>query len=342
MIRRYGNGWGFDFRPDGVKGSRIRKRGFSTRLQAANALRALQSGKSPGLRLSALIADWHRLHGQTLKDAKYRLSRTMAICERLGDPLVEDFRPADWADYRLQRLNDVTPSTVNHEQRYLSAVFGEGVRLGLVQSNPLAVVRSMKVPEVELTYLTLAECSALLDECRVSSNPSCYAVALLCLATGGRWGEVQSLHRSSVLSGKVIFQGATTKTAKTRAVPVDPAIIEEAVSLARSDSQRLFYPCRDAFRSAYKRTGLVTPQQLTHVLRHTFASHFVMSGGDILTLQRILGHSSIAMTMRYAHLSPNHLSAAVNLNPLALLSGQEVGNMWATNKKGPTTCDVSP
>lgn len=52
------------------------------------------------------------------------------------------------------------------------------------------------------------------------------------------------------------------------------------------------------------------------MLRHTFASHFVINGGDILTLQRILGHSSIVMTMRYAHLSDGHLAEASRLNPI--------------------------
>lgn len=56
--------------------------------------------------------------------------------------------------------------------------------------------------------------------------------------------------------------------------------------------------------------------QATHALRHTFASHFVMRGGNILTLQKILGHTSLAMTMRYAHLSPDHLQDALTLNPL--------------------------
>lgn len=57
--------------------------------------------------------------------------------------------------------------------------------------------------------------------------------------------------------------------------------------------------------------------QLTHVLRHTFASHYMMNGEDILTLQRVLGHASLAMTMKYAHFSPGHLAEVVTLNPLA-------------------------
>ncbi|WP_228261177.1 tyrosine-type recombinase/integrase, partial [Klebsiella pneumoniae] len=54
-----------------------------------------------------------------------------------------------------------------------------------------------------------------------------------------------------------------------------------------------------------------------HVLRHTFASHFMMNGGNILVLQRVLGHTDIKMTMRYAHFAPDHLEDAVKLNPLA-------------------------
>ncbi len=67
-----------------------------------------------------------------------------------------------------------------------------------------------------------------------------------------------------------------------------------------------------------ERADIVLPAgQSSHVLRHTFASHFMMNGGNILVLQRILGHTDIKMTMRYAHFSPNHLEDALRLNPLA-------------------------
>ncbi len=64
------------------------------------------------------------------------------------------------------------------------------------------------------------------------------------------------------------------------------------------------------------RTGIELPNgQRAHVLRHTFASHFIMNGGDLLTLQKILGHQTIQMTMRYAHLSPGHLAASLKFGP---------------------------
>ncbi|MCV4797152.1 tyrosine-type recombinase/integrase, partial [Escherichia coli] len=47
--------------------------------------------------------------------------------------------------------------------------------------------------------------------------------------------------------------------------------------------------------------------QATHVMRHTFATHFMMNGGNIVTLQRILGHATIQQTMTYAHFSPDFL-----------------------------------
>ncbi|MGI2028779.1 tyrosine-type recombinase/integrase [Endozoicomonas acroporae] len=52
-------------------------------------------------------------------------------------------------------------------------------------------------------------------------------------------------------------------------------------------------------------------------MRHTFASHFMMNGGNILVLQKILGHSDIATTMRYAKFDPEHLKDATRLNPLS-------------------------
>jgi integrase len=58
-----------------------------------------------------------------------------------------------------------------------------------------------------------------------------------------------------------------------------------------------FDSCYSAFRSALKRSGIKTASgQSAHILRHTFASHFIMNKGNILTLQKILGHSSLLVT----------------------------------------------
>lgn len=58
------------------------------------------------------------------------------------------------------------------------------------------------------------------------------------------------------------------------------------------------------------------------MLRHTFVSYFMMNGGEILVLQRIIGHSNIRETMRYSHSSPEYLEDAVLFNPLANYHGE--------------------
>lgn len=59
---------------------------------------------------------------------------------------------------------------------------------------------------------------------------------------------------------------------------------------------------------------------MSHVLRHSFASHFMMAGGNIVVLQRILGHSDIRVTMRYAYFAPDHLEEAITNIPLARMA----------------------
>lgn len=140
----------------------------------------------------------------------------------------------------------------------------------------------------------------------------------VCLATGARWSEAEGLQSSQVHAGAVHF--TATKNGRNRSVPIPAELEAELLDRAQGNDTRLFAPCYGAFRRAVTRAGLELPEgQLTHVLRHTFASHFMMNGGNILALQRILGHSNLTMTMRYAHLAPDHLQEARALNPLSLL-----------------------
>lgn len=72
--------------------------------------------------------------------------------------------------------------------------------------------------------------------------------------------------------------------------------------------------------SVMEKISIVLPRgQPTHVLRHLFVAQLIMSGGNILALQKILGHHDIKMTMHYAQLAPGHLVTALRLNPLATL-----------------------
>ncbi|MFV0680412.1 tyrosine-type recombinase/integrase [Ottowia sp.] len=155
----------------------------------------------------------------------------------------------------------------------------------------------------------------------VSRNPHVRLISRICLATGARWSEAEELRETQVRNGMIEY--ARTKSGKTRAVPIDEALEDDIRAHAKENGQmgRIFGYSISAFREGVERAGLNLPDgQMTHVLRHTFASHFMINGGNILTLQRILGHANVTMTMRYAHLSPEHLQEAKTLNPLARLT----------------------
>jgi integrase len=108
------------------------------------------------------------------------------------------------------------------------------------------------------------------------------------------------------------------KSGKPRAVPINPALLP-VLRQWRSDcpasDEALVFPTARGFMRQKDRdygfkaalAGAECHAVTFHGLRHTFASHFMMSGGNILTLQKLLGHSSVAVTMKYAHLAPDFM-----------------------------------
>lgn len=173
----------------------------------------------------------------------------------------------------------------------------------------------MKIDERELSWLTVEQINTLLSKMdEFSLNPHVKLLTKMSLFTGARWGEAEALTLSRVQDGKVTF--SKTKSGKNRSVPVSQKLFDEIVVHLNQYGE--FTSSIGAFRRALKAADIELPKgQAAHVLRHSFASHFMMSGGNILTLQKILGHSSINMTMRYSHLSGDHFNEAVNRNPLA-------------------------
>lgn len=331
MIKPEGKRWKVDIQPGGRGSKRIRKL-FDTKAEAkrfeAHVLsvhthsKPWNSDKPDRRRLSELCKLWYELHGCNLRDGEGRLSMLLNMCRALRDPIAITFNSKHFAHYRQTRINSVSANTINHEHAYLRSVFNELSRLGEWQHpNPVMHIRKLKFKEAELSFLTVHQISDLLDELTKCRSQDAYHVARICLATGARWGEAEGLLLSNVQAGRLVFENP--KDSERRAVPVAPELASD-ITVGKG-AGRLFSGCYGAFRSAVKRLGLEIPKgQLTHILRHTFASHFIQNGGNILTLQRVLGHSDLKMTMRYAHLAPDHFEQVLTLNPL--YSGLFVGN----------------
>ncbi|CAI1947974.1 Tyrosine recombinase XerC [Serratia fonticola] len=121
------------------------------------------------------------------------------------------------------------------------------------------------------------------------------------------------LKGENIVHQKVMF--VKTKTGKPRSVPIS----QEVIDAIQANCSGLLFPQASYldFRQILKAVKPKLPcGQSTHALRHTFATHFMMNGGSIITLQRILGHSRIEQTMSYAHFAPDFLQDAIAYDPL--------------------------
>lgn len=320
--------WQVDVQPGGRGAKRVKKT-FDNKAEATQWEIYVKSSvnknaewvpeKKDMRKLSELINFWNKHHGKNLKAGDDTYSRLLNMSVYLKDPIASNFTASHFLKYREERIEaGVSKNTMNHEHAYLRSVFNELIRVGeWNKENPLKKIRQFKIDQKELSFLTNDEILNLLSELKKSSNKSAYLVAKICLATGARWNEAESLTPAKVKKGIVEIG---TKSGKIRGIPISKELEAEIRKIKTLESGQYFESCYSAFREAVDRTDIKLPDgQLTHVLRHTFASHFMQQGGSILTLQRVLGHSSLAMTMKYAHLAPDHLQDVLRLNPITRL-----------------------
>ncbi len=335
-IKQTSAGWTVDIQPGGRGAKRFRKsfdtkaeaKGYEAWLKTQATQQEDWAPKKKDLRkLSELVNLWYEHHGQGLRAGKDTHKRLLSMCAAMDDPIAGTFTASKFVEYRTLRLAaGISANNMNHEHAYLRAVFNELERLGFWHaSNPLSKLRQLKIAQNELSYLTLDEIGTLLHSLEESRNPHVVLVTKVCLSTGARWSEAEQLQISQVRNGQIQF--AKTKSGKVRSVPISDDLEQALVSHHRQygTGERIFDYAFSAFREGLDRTSITLPEgQLTHALRHSFASHFMMNGGNIIALQRILGHASLTMTMRYAHLAPEHLQEAKVLNPLAQRITQEL------------------
>jgi len=206
-----------------------------------------------------------------------------------------------------------SPATINRHRALLSLTYRLAIRNGKTKENPARLVRHRLEGNARIRFLSPEEETKLRNAIEAAC-PERIAELELALNTGIRLSEQYMLRWQDVSFARRTLTIQRSKNGATRHVPLNKAALGALESLAKRTSGSEFV-CGGAteprrwFEPVVKVAGL---EDFTwHCLRHTFASRLVMAGVDIRTVQELLGHKTISMTVRYSHLTPKHTLAAV-------------------------------
>lgn len=237
---------------------------------------------------------------------------------------------ADVAEFRDARLKNVTACSVRLELALLSHLFTKARKeWGIPVDNPVGEIEKPTPPRGRTRFLTEAEARDLLEASKKSRNQKFYFYLLTLLHTGMRASEAAGLRWRQVNLEKRVVYLSDTKNGDIRWVPLTQ-VLTNALSTLRAltsgkDENLVFLKddqlqsdrvkvrpgikFREAFEVARKKAGLTNVH--LHDLRHTAASHLIMSGVDVRTLADILGHRTLQMVQRYTHLLHDHKLQAI-------------------------------
>lgn len=278
------------------------------------------AGRTLSFRELAAAAMEHkklRLAPLSFQSDRQRLGKLMSTIVDTPAELVTSERLE--AIFDNLRREGLCGGTVNRYRSLVSSIFAWGVRAGRVRSNPISRIKRFRENENRVRYLRADEEEKLRSQIRATC-PEREPELDLALYTGMRRGEQFTLKWADV----DLERGILTVHGKSgrRFIVANSsarAAIEKLKSETNGANGGTNYVCPETvadtqrdwrrwFEAAAKKAGIANFHW--HDLRHTFASRLVMAGVDLRTVQELLGHKSILMTMRYAHLSPDHRQAA--------------------------------
>lgn len=272
--------------------------------------------------------------------------------ERLSAYLLADITPALISEQRDFLLRGITkqgkvrsPATVVRYMAALSHVYTIAIKeWGWIEDSPISKVIKPKEPRGRIRFLSDEERPRLLQACEESRNPYLYLIVVLALSTGMRQGEILNLKWSQVEldneKGRITLY--ETKNHEIRPVALASHAFElmrqfrtakigdrnmknpeiHGRSTAKRDersSPQLLFPgtsekkpidIRSAWEAALKKAGISDFK--FHDLRHSCASYLAMDGASAPEIAAVLGHKTLAMVKRYAHLSDPHTAGVIS------------------------------
>ncbi len=247
--------------------------------------------------------------------------------EALGTKTLRQVTPGDIERYVADLDDELTPASINRQLAFLKRVFNVAIADGKAVTNPVCSVKLFKENNQRVRFLTDEE----EGELRKAIGEDEWPIIAVAMHTGLRRAEQFTLRWEHVDFTNGILTVPRSKHGETRRVPMNDTVRE--ILRARKSRLKSAYvfpsetgetpidACnyvRRVFMPAIEAAAIENFRW--HDLRHTFASRLIMAGVDLRTVQELMGHKTITMTLRYSHLSPAHQLEAVqrlNRNPTA-------------------------
>lgn len=232
-----------------------------------------------------------------------------------GNRPIGQITRAELQDWQARKRETCKPATVNRAMCRLRHMFNRAVDWSLLDQSPMKGIKFLPEHNARLRFLSLEDCERLIQGCKA---PHLRAIVTVALHTGMRSGEIRNLEWRDLDFDTGFLIVRDSKNGETRHVPMDSTVVALFRNWPRTEGSEFVFTnaaggrigwLQHGFRKALGRAALTDLH--FHDLRHTFASQWMMAGGDLYVLRSILGHKSIAMTQRYAHLSPGYKKAMV-------------------------------
>ena len=246
----------------------------------------------------------------------------------LGDYTLVDVTSAKITEHRNKLVGtkntygkEIGPVTANRYTTALGHVFSIAVNeWEWVENNPVRKIKKYPENRGRVRYLSDDERKALLETCQQSENPYLYTIVILAISTGARKNELLSLKWEDVDLKRGMITLHETKNNERRSLPLrDPALslIQSQSKVRRIDCSYVFpasHKCqpidiRTAWENAVRKAKIEDFR--FHDLRHTCASYLAMNGATSAEIAEVLGHKTLQMVKRYAHLSESHTASVV-------------------------------
>jgi len=320
-IYKRGENWFIDYY---VNGKRKREKIGPDKRLAKNILRKrkvqiaenrfLDIKKKPKVlfeNMAKVYLDYARTNKKSYKSDELHLKQLATF---FGGKYLYQINPLMIEQYKKARREKVSKATVNRELATMKHMFNKAIQWKKANKNPVREVNLFREDNRRLRYLEKWEIKALMEVCSDHLRP----IVITALNTGLRKSKILNLKWEDINFEQEIIFVKETKSGESLEIPMNGLLVKTLKSIKRNPKSPYVFcnkegkpygAVRTSFHHALRKAGISNFR--FHDLRHTFASHLVMAGVDLVTVKELLGHKSIEMTLRYAHLSPHHKRWAV-------------------------------